>query len=51
MILLPYLPELVCVAGALIWALVSDTRPKLVDAGRLMFFAGLFVTLLIVGHK
>lgn len=41
-----YLSLLVCIVGALMYAL--STNPKLVELGRLAFFAGLLAFLLLV---
>ena len=50
MMILIGIPLLVCIAGVLMYALATNS--KLVRIGELMFFAGLFVTLLAVsgGH-
>lgn len=49
MLLVAVIPLLVCVAGALIYALATNS--KLVEMGRLAFFAGLFVFLLFLGGE
>jgi Na+/phosphate symporter len=41
------LPLLVCIIGLLMYALSAN--PKLVEIGRIMFFAGLLATLLGAG--
>ncbi len=41
------LPLLVCVVGALVYALA--TNPKLVELGRIAFFVGLFWTVAALG--
>ena len=41
------LPLLVCLVGLVVYALASN--PKAAELGRLMFAAGLLVTLLVVG--
>ena len=43
-----YLSLLVCIAGCLIYALSAN--PKLVELGRLAFFAGLWVFLIKAGE-
>lgn len=40
-----YVAPLVAIAGLLIYAFAAN--PKAIEVGRLMFFAGLFVTLLM----
>lgn len=42
-------PLIVCVVGLLAYALASNT--KIAEAGRLAYFAGLLVALLVVAHK
>lgn len=41
-------PLLVCLLGVLVYALASN--PKLVEIGRLAYFAGLLVTLLVTAQ-
>jgi hypothetical protein len=36
-----YFPELICIAGLLLWFFLSEKYGKGIEAGRLMFFAGL----------
>lgn len=43
------IPFLVCIIGALIYALVTRTEPK--EMGRIMFACGLLVTLFFVAQK
>lgn len=45
MTVISIVPLLVAVVGALVYALAAN--PKLSEMGRLAFFAGLFVTLLV----
>jgi len=46
MSLLIYLPEFVCLAGALIYALAPAGYVKTTEVGRIMFAFGLLATLL-----
>jgi hypothetical protein len=45
--LIAIVPLVVCVVGLLIWALSQNAVLK--DVGRIMFTAGLFVSLLVLG--
>ncbi len=47
--LIATIPLLVAVVGLLMYVLASN--PKVSEIGRLMFFAGLFVTLLFMGDR
>lgn len=40
-----YLPQLICIAGLLIWQLEPGKYPKVADAGRIMFIVGLVFSL------
>ena len=42
-----YLPLLIAIIGALVYALAAN--PKAAELGRLMFFCGLWVFLLVYG--
>ena len=46
--LISWYPVVVLVLGLLLWALSS--KPVPIEAGRLMFFAGLLVTLLVLAR-
>lgn len=43
-------PLVVCLAGLLMWILATST-PKVAEIGKIMFAAGLLVTLFFVGAK
>jgi len=43
------IPFVVCIVGLLMWALASNALVK--DAGRIMFAAGLLVTLFVFAAK
>lgn len=45
MTVMGFLPLLVCIAGALVYALAAN--PKLVEMGRLAFFAGMLAFLML----
>ncbi len=46
MTVIAIVPLLVCILGALVYALAAN--PKASEMGRLAYFAGLFVTLLVL---
>lgn len=46
--LIAWLPVVVAVLGILLWALASQPIPK--EAGRILFAAGVLVTLLAAGR-
>lgn len=41
-----YLCVFVCIIGLILYFLPGDTKPKVAEVGRIMFFCGLLVTLL-----
>lgn len=43
-------PALVCLIGLLLWV-IPGVPPKLSDAGKIMFAAGLLVTLFVVARN
>jgi Na+/phosphate symporter len=43
------IPIIVLIVGVLMYALSAN--PKLSEIGRIMFFCGLFVALLVLGHE
>ncbi len=50
MIVLAYLPEIVCVVGLAIYVWSRPEQTKAVEIGRIMFFCGLLATLLTIHH-
>lgn len=39
-----YIPAIVCIAGALVYALSSPNNPKAAELGRIAYWCGLLVT-------
>jgi hypothetical protein len=48
-VILATIPAVFAIVGVLMYALA--TNPKLSEIGRLMFFAGLFVALFVLGRE